>query len=323
MITAHLNARVIEEVKVDNMPKGEISRFWLHIVDDGMGLPIYIPVIVARGAVDGPVLGITAAVHGDELNGIPVIQRLFKEVEPKSLKGAIVGIPVMNAPGYLLKQRYFDDGTDLNRIMPGRPDGNVSEVYANRWANKILTKFDYLIDLHTASFGRINSYYIRANMDDLFNAKMALLQHAQIILHSPAPDSTVRGTVNENGGKAITLEVGDPNKFQKGMIRSGLTGIHNSLIFLGMTEGEIEDLKVNPIICRKSYWIYTEEGGILQVIPDVSTVVEKGEKIAIIRNLFGDVLREYFAEESGVVIGKSTHPVAPTGSRILHLGIME
>ncbi len=323
MIEMASNAQVIEEINLKNIPLGTINRFWLHIVDDGMGLPIYLPVIIARGVKEGPIMGVTAAVHGDELNGIPVIQRLFKEVDPENLSGTIVGIPVMNAPGYLLKQRYFEDGTDLNRIMPGRANGNVSEVYASRWTNKILAKFDYLLDLHTASFGRINSYYIRANMDDPFNAQLALLQHAQIILHSPAPDSTVRGTVNENGGKAITLEVGDPNKFQKGMIRSGLTGIHNSLIYLNMTEGEIEYLKVDPIICHRSYWIYTEEGGILQVLPDVASIVRKGEKIAIIRNLFGDILKEYYAEENGVVIGKSTHPVAPTGSRILHLGIFD
>lgn len=315
--------KVIEQIDLDDSPRGEISRYWLHLTDDGLGLPVYLPVMVARGLEDGVTLGITAAVHGDELNGIPVIQRIFQEVNVHELKGTIVGIPVMNIPGFLAKQRYFEDGTDLNRIIPGKADGNVSEVYANRWVKKILNRFDYLLDLHTASFGRINSYYIRANMHDPVNGMLALLQHGQIILNSPAPDSTVRGFVNENGGKAITLEVGDPNKFQKGMIRSGLTGIHNTLCYLEMTQGEIEYASTEPFICESSYWIYTEEGGILQVLPDVASLVKKGERIATLKNIFGDLLTAYFAPEDGIVIGKSTHPVAPTGSRILHLGILK
>ena len=321
MIHIDPSHKVIEQIDLTETPRGKISRYWLHITDDGLGLPVYLPVMVAHGFEEGPTLGVIAAVHGDELNGVPVIQRLFKEIEITELRGTLVGIPVMNIPGFLAKQRYFQDGTDLNRILPGKADGNVSEVYANRWVDKILTRFDYLIDLHTASFGRINSYYIRANMNDPVNAELALLQHGQIILNSPAPDSTVRGFVNENGGKAITLEVGDPNKFQKGMIRSGLTGIHNTLNYLNMTEGEIEYPNEEPVICQTSYWIYTEDGGILQVLPDVTAFVKKGEKIAILKNIFGDTLKEYFAPETGIVIGKSTHPVAPTGSRILHLGV--
>ena len=315
-------AEVIEKLEVDRCPPGTISRFFLHIVTDGMGMPVFMPILVASGREKGKTLAVTAAVHGNELNGIPVIQRMFKEIDPGSLRGTLVGIPVMNVPGFVQMQRHFNDGSDLNRIMPGRADGNISEIYAHRWLERVLYQFEYLIDLHTASFGRINSYYIRANLNDPVNAELAYLQNAQIIVNSPAPDSTVRGTITERGGKAITLEVGDPNKFQKGMIRSGLTGLHNTLAYLGMTEGEIEPPETEPVICEYSYWLYTQEGGILQVLPGVADRVRKGERIAFLRNIFGDLIKEYFAPEDGVVIGKSIHPVAQTGSRILHLGVV-
>lgn len=321
--TEQFSVEIIKQLEVSQIPAGKITRYWLHIIEDGMGFPIYMPIMVAKGVQKGPVLGITAAVHGDELNGIPVIQKFFKEIDVTTLRGTVVGVPVTNIPGYALKQRYFIDGIDLNRIMPGDPDGNVSQIYAYRWVNRVLNQFDYLMDLHTASFGRINSYYIRANMDDELIAGMALLQNAQIILNSHAPDTTIRGVINEKGGKAITLEVGDPNKFQKGMIRSSLTGIHNSLIYLGMTSGQIEYPTAPPIICDSSYWIYTDEGGVLQVLPDIAQILEKGDTIAILKNIFGDTIRRYLAPERGIVIGKSNHPVAQTGSRILHLGIMK
>lgn len=325
VVDQHQDIPVIKYLDIEQCPKGEISKFFVRIVADGMGLPIYVPVIVARGVQPGVNVGIVAATHGNELNGVPVIQRLFNEIEEEidSVKGAIVGVPVMNVPGFLLMQRKFNDDIDLNRIMPGRPDGNTSEVYAYRLIDRIVSQFDYLLDLHTASFGRINSYYIRANIDDAETATLAKLQNAQIILNSPAPDQTVRGVFQANGGKAITFEVGDPNKFQRRHIRSGLEGISNTLVYLNVLDGEIIDAEEAPVICTHSYWIYTDKGGVLQVLPGVAEPVRKGERIAILRNIFGEISKEYYAPEDGIVIGKSNHPVSQTGSRILHLGIIQ
>lgn len=325
IIDIHQEVPVVKYLNVLQCPKGEVTRYFVRMVADGMGLPMYIPVIVARGLKEGPVIGITAATHGNELNGIPVVQRLFKELHPEisTVRGTIIGIPVMNVPGFLLMQRKFNDGIDLNRIMPGKADGDTSEVYAHRLADRIISQFDYLLDLHTASNGRVNSYYIRANMDDAETATLAKLQNAQIILNSPAKDQTVRGVVQCNGGKAITLEVGDPNMFQKKLIRSGLEGVNNTLVYLKLCDGEIVKPAQEAIICSRSYWIYTDKGGILQVMPNVTDMVKKGELIAVIRNIFGDVIKQYFAPEDGIVIGKSVHPVSQTGSRILHLGIIQ
>lgn len=314
---------VIKELKVSESPKGVISRYWLQIATDGMGVPIHIPVIVARGLQEGKVLGLTAAVHGNELNGIPVIQRLFQEIDVKDLQGTIVGIPVVNAPSLLRKRRRFVDGTDLNHIMPGREDGNVSQVYAWRVVNRIIKEFDYLVDLHTASNGRVNSYYIRADMDDEIVRKMAILQNAQIIVHNPPSDGTLRGTADEMKIPAITLEVGNPNTFQKGLIRDGLTGIHNLLGYLGMTDDEVEEPDVHTVLCKSSYWIYTDTGGIMTVHPQVTDLVKKGQVIATMRSIFGDLVKEYLAPEDGIVIGKSVSPINQTGGRILHLGILQ
>ena len=317
------NATVVKILDFGKAPKGAISRYWLEIVKDGMGRPVLIPVIVARGTEDGKTVGITAAVHGNELNGIPVIQRLFKELDVKKLSGTIVGIPVVNVPSYLRKKRRFLDGTDLNHIMPGKENGTVSQVYAWRVVEKVIKQFDYLLDLHTASNGRVNSYYIRADMSDEVVREMSLLQNAQIIVHNPPNDGTLRGTADELEIPAITLEVGNPNLFQKGMIRDGLTGIHNLLGYLKMTDSEVEAHSSETVICKKSYWMYTDTGGLLSVLPNVTDLVKKGEIVARLSNLFGDLIKEYVAPEDGIVIGKSVSPVNQAGGRILHLGIVK
>lgn len=313
----------IQELKISEAPKGKISRYWLHIATDGMGVSIKIPIIIARGHEDGKVLGLTAAVHGNELNGIPVIQRLFKEIDIDQLKGTIVGVPVVNVPSLLRKKRRFIDGTDLNHIMPGKKDGNVSAAYAWRFVNQVVKQLDYLVDLHTASNGRINSYYVRADMGNKTVRKMALLQNAQIIVNNPPSDGTLRGAADEMGIPAITLEVGNPNTFQRGLIRDGLTGLHNLLGYMKMLDCEVEDHSEGTILCKRSYWIFSDTGGILTTFPQVTDLVKKGEVIATMRNMFGDLVKEYLAPEDGVVIGKSVSPINQTGGRILHLGILE
>ena len=303
--------------------RGELHKIWLDLATDPLGQPISIPVLIGRGSKPGPTLGFTAAVHGNELNGIPAIQRLFKEISDQEVCGTVIGVPIVNIPSFMRKKRRFIDGVDINHIMPGGQNGSVSQVYVKRFFDKVISGLDYLIDLHTASAGRINSYYIRADMDDRPTRELALLQNAQIIVHNPPSDGTLRGAAEEIGIPAITLEVGNPNTFQRGMIRSGITGLHNVMIHLGMIKGNIDSPDKEAVLCKKSYWIYTEKGGLLTVLPDITDKVKKGDLIAYQNDIFGDRLIEYTSPEDGIVIGKSIDPVNQTGGRILHLGILE
>ena len=312
---------MVLQFNLEDTPPQSIKQYWLKIISDGLGQPICVPLIVARGKGDFPILGLTAAVHGNELNGVSVIQRLFRELDPSELKGCIVGVPVVNIPSYIRKKRRFNDGIDLNHIMPGKENGNVSQVYAHRFIQRVVKDFDYLLDLHTASFGRINSYYIRADMKHPVTRKLALLQNAQIIVHNPPSDGTLRGAADAMDIPAITLEVGNPNTFQKKLIRSGIVGIHNVLSYLEMTSDEIEQPIKPAVQCKRSYWIYTDRGGLLTVHVGLTEKVKKGDLIASLRDVFGNLTSEYYAPEDGVVIGKSVSPVNQSGGRILHLGI--
>lgn len=310
-------------LKLDELPAGRISHFWMDLVANGIGQDILVPVVVAKGKEEGPVVGLTAVVHGNELNGLKIIQRLFDQLDPKELKGTVVGVPVVNVPSILNYERRFNDGEDLNRIMPGNESGNRSQVYAARIMDRIVSQFDYLLDLHTASFGRINSYYIRANLKSRVARKMALLQNAEIILNNEGADGTLRAAASDLGIHAITLEVGDPNRFQKGVIRSGLEGVYNVLAHLKVTQEDVSPPDEAAVICPSSQWLYADRGGILEVTVDLTDHVEKGQKIGVIRDIFGKVVRTYHAPYDGIVIGKSTHPVGQTGSRIVHLGRMQ
>lgn len=314
---------VVPKLDVRSFRPNSKEYFWMRLASDALGNPIHIPIIVAKGKKDGPVLGITAALHGNEINGIQVIQRLMDEVETHELSGTIVGIPVVNVPSYLRQERFFVDGVDLNRIMPGKAKGNMSQIYAHRFIERVVKEFDYLLDLHTASFGRTNSFYIRADLDIPEVKKLALLQNADIIVHNPPSDGTLRGAADELGIPSITIEVGNPNIFQRKLIRSGLEGIHNILCHLQMIDDAIVTGEKPSIICSSSYWIYSELGGLLTVYPSLRDRLEAGEHIATVRDVFGNIIKEFHIQESGIVIGKSTNPVNQSGGRILHLGVIE
>ena len=311
----------VERLEPKSLPVGEVSRLVVEIVHDALGFPVLLPVLVARGERPGPTFGITAAVHGNELNGIPVVHQLFERLDIKNLRGTLVGVVAANVLGLGRMERGYVDGTDLNDIMPGRPDGNASGVYAHRFIDRVVRGFDYLVDLHTASFGRVNSLYVRAEMTHGATAEMAYLQRPQIILHNPPSDGTLRGAADELDIPAITVEIGNPHQFQPNFIKRALVGLRAVLGEVGMLPRR--NLAMSgpvPILCDKSRWLYADHGGLLEVFPEVTQRVGEGEVVARLRDAFGDVLREYKAPFDGGVIGKSNNPAGVSGARIIHLG---
>ncbi len=321
----------LDDLNFDKMPDQTRQHYWLIMTDDGMSQPILVPIIIVKGVGSSPVLGLVAGIHGNELNGIKVIQEVTDEIDLPSLNGIVIAIPGLNRNGILQNEREFIDGEDLNRIFPGKMDGNRSQQFVWQISHKILPHFDYLIDMHTASFGRVNSYYVRADLSDDNMSKMAVLQDADIILDSEGAPSTgnqssstrtMRAEAMLKGIPTITVELGNPQVFEKVMIERGKKGVRNTMMWLGMVGGEIE-VNTDTKFCEKSFWIYSDVGGFQELMVQLNQVLEKGDRIAIIRDPFGHVLKEYVAPESGVVIGLSRNPITMSGDRIIHLGILQ
>ncbi len=313
----------VDRLEIEGLPRGEFSRLFIELVENAMGRPIQVPVVVARGKKDGPIFGITAALHGNELNGIPVIHQLLQKISLRNLHGTLVCVIVANVPGLLTERREFTDGVDLNHIMPGKAYGKLSHVYAHNLVDRITSHFDYLIDLHTASEGRVNSLYCRADLSQPMTAQMAYLLRPQIIVHNPPSDYTLRGVTDEMGHPAITVEICDPQRFQRDPIKRTLSGIRRILTHVGMIQSRQQTVHETkpPILCSKSYWILTQRGGLINVYHKVTDRISKDELIATQTNIFGDVIREYRAPEDGIVIGHCVNPLGQTGARVLHLGV--
>ncbi len=310
-----------ESLELEQLEAGQIHRFQLHIPGNSLGTAWRLPIIVAKGVKDGPVLGITAAVHGDELNGLSSIFKLFAELNPEEMSGTLVAVPIYNVPGYMSKQRYFIDRNDLNRFMPGKRKGNPAEIYNYHLTHKIIKKFNYLMDLHTASAGKVNSLYIRADLENAECKTLAYLQNPQIIVQKYDAEGTLRGWANTQNIPSITVEIGNPNTFQHDLIDDTLDGIKNTMRHLKMIEGPVRDFTGDATICDHSYWINSYSGGIIDVLPKLTQKIKKGELIAKVYDVFGDLKDEIFSDQDGVVIGKNTSPSCEAGMRIVHLGV--
>ncbi len=309
-------------IQIENFPRGERTDFWRDLFQDAMGQPVKVPFVVARGVRDGPVMGLSAAIHGNELNGIRIIQALLEEIDLSRLAGAVVCAPVANVPSFNAGIRVFPDGLDLNHVFPGKPFGKPAEQYARALSSVFLPPLDYLVDIHTASEGRVNTLYVRADMTVEVTRKMALDFNPEIVLHVKGGDGTLRNAARRRKIPSITVEAGNPAVIQGRMVYEGENGIRNVLLGLEMLEGEPVMMR-EPVRCRASKWLRTTSGGLLQTFFKLRERVTKGQLLARTRDPFGQIVSSYKATERGIVIGMAVNAAAPSGTRFCHLGFLE
>eukprot|EP00932_Pfiesteria_piscicida_P019210 SRR837773.6038.p1 GENE.SRR837773.6038~~SRR837773.6038.p1 ORF type:complete len:159 (-),score=22.36 SRR837773.6038:4-420(-) len=123
------------------------------------------------------------------------------------------------------------------------------------------------------------------------------------------------------GVHTLTVEIGNPQRFSQAFIDRAVTGVLNTAAFLNISPREIVPPKSEPVVCARSFWMFTRAGGVLYVFPAVNTWVHKGQVIAEVRSIYGDLVDRHVAPQDGVVVGKSENPVCQSGDRILHLGV--
>lgn len=312
----------IRPVPLLEQAPGSRRDFLMPIYQNPIGTYVSCPFIVLRGAHKGPVLGISAAIHGNELNGINIIHKLLEDISLSDLHGTIVCAPVANVPAFEAGQRRFpDDEKDLNTVFPGRKGGTPSQQYARTFKGLFLTELDYLIDIHTASEGRINSMYVRVDWHVPNARKMAQLMAPEIILHGRSGDGTLRNAARVMGIPSVTVEAGNPSEFQGHMITDGVIGVLRVLDDLGMyTKAKPKVLDRKPVVCESSKWLRTESGGLLDLRFGLTDQVKKGDLMGVLKDPFGIEVAQFYAPNDGVVIGMTRTPVAVPGTRYCHLG---
>ena len=284
------------------------------------GVPVSTPVLVLNGTEPGPTLCLTAAVHGDELNGIEMVRRVMHDISPDSLSGALIGVPIVNVQGFRRGSRYLPDRRDLNRYFPGNPNGSAAARIAHSFFENIIAHCDALIDLHTGSFERANLPQIRA---DLRNPDVVTLTQgfgATVILHSTPGAGTLRHAATQAGIPTVTLEAGGPLQLELSEVKHGVKGIETLISSLGMIKHSRFWGDPEPVYYR-STWIRADSGGILLSYVSLGSTVRRGDLLGTITDPMNNARTELRSPYSGRIIGMARNQVVMPGFAAFHVGI--
>lgn len=305
-----------------SIPPGKTVQIEMPVVRLYTDTDICMPVHVIRSKKPGPTVFVSAAIHGDELNGIEIIRRLIGLKSIRLLTGTLILVPMVNVYGVLNQSRYMPDRRDLNRCFPGSSKGSLAGIVANKFLNEIVSHCQYGIDLHTGAIHRSNFPQIRANLRDEETAELAEAFGVPVMLNSNQPDGSLRGSAVEKGVKILLYEAGQALRFDELSIRAGVRGILNVLEHLGMVSRKRRKRNtksVTPFVANTSTWMRAPASGIVTTLKNLGNIVEQGDALATIGSPFGEVFGRVHASRSGIIIGKQNIPLVQEGEAMFHI----
>lgn len=281
---------------------------------------IAIPVFVKRGKRPGPTLFLSAAIHGDELNGVEIINRIINSRRLSGLRGTLIAVPVVNVYGVLAQSRYLPDRRDLNRSFPGSPKGSLAARLAHIFLDEIVSKSDYGIDYHTGAIHRSNLPQIRANLDDEETRAMGEAFGVPVMLNSNVRDGSLRQCAADMGARVLLYEAGEALRFDELCIRAGVEGTIKVMRHLEMlSPSRSKKSAYESVIARRSDWTRATDSGFVNHHKELGDHVASGDVLATISDPFGKVLDTVVANREGIIIGKQKIPLVQEGEAMYHI----
>lgn len=294
----------------------EVARLYTHS-------PLCVTAEILHGKKPGPVLMIDAAIHGDELNGVEVVRKTLENLNPATLHGTVIAIPVVNVFGFIHKSRYLPDRRDLNRCFPGSERGSIAGRMAYQIFEQIVRHCTHIIDLHTAAIYRTNLPQIRANLTNEVSGDMAKAFGTPVIIDAALRDGSLRSEAEKIGIPVITYEAGEALRFEPFAINAGVNGVKYVMQYLGMLRKTQRKSKIEPVIARSSSWVRAENDGILRSHVSLGQRVKKDQILALISSPIGHEEVQITAPQGGIIIGQQTLPLVNEGDAIYHIAFFE
>jgi uncharacterized protein len=289
--------------------------------------PVTLPVHVLHGIRPGPTMFISAAIHGDEINGVEIIRRVMRTLQPANISGTLLCVPVVNAYGFIGRSRYLPDRRDLNRSFPGSATGSLAARLAHLFLNEVVRRCQFGIDLHTAAVHRVNLPQIRADFVRQPRCReLARAFGAQVVLEAPERAGSLRKAAREAGIDVLVYEGGEGLRFDEFAITAGVAGIANVMLYAGLLElpdgverSSFEQDTGRPVFANASTWVRAPDGGIFRTTKRIGDAVSGDELIGIVANPYEDVESEVRATRRGIIVGRTTLPIVNMGDALFHI----
>ena len=288
---------------------------------------ISLPVQVIRGRKSGPTLFVSAAIHGDEINGIEIVRRVLKQKILRRIKGTLIAVPIVNVFGFNNRSRYLPDRRDLNRSFPGSEKGSLAARLAHVFMKEIVERSTHGIDLHSAAIHRYNLPQVRAWMDHHETARLAHSFGAPVLLNATVRDGSLREAAAEKRIPMLLFEGGEALRFDEKVTQAGIRGIFSVMRAIGMLEEKEgprgKKMRRESYVARNSYWTRAPQSGILKINKRVGSQVKKGDLLGVISSPFGEHRVEVRALHSGVIIGSTVMPLVNRGDGLFHVATFD
>ncbi len=282
---------------------------------------VHMPVRVVRGKKPGPTLFVSAAIHGDEINGVEIIRRLLKLAALKRLHGTLITVPVVNVFGFNTHSRYLPDRRDLNRSFPGSEKGSLAARLAHLFMSEVVASSTHGVDLHTAAIHRTNLPQVRGHLGSAGVEELARAFDVPVIIDADLRDGSLRSAVAARGIPVVVYEGGEALRFDPVAIRAGLRGVLNVMHGLGMLPASQKHrrLDAQPFVARSTTWVRAQESGVLRTRVRLGGHVQEGDVLGRIADAFGGIEADVTSPCSGIVIGTSNLPLVNEGDALFHL----
>ena len=301
---------------------GERADIRYSISETYLGDPVRIPVSIVNGEQPGPTVFLSAASHGDELNGIEVVREVAHEWPHTNLHGTLVCLPVLNVPGFVTQQRYLPVyDRDLNRSFPGKADSTSSKRMADEIFRNFVAPCDFGIDFHTSTRGRTNMLHARGDMADDDVPRLARAFGSNVIIDGEGASGTLRHEATEAGVPTITVEMGEAHRFQRRLIDRALDGVASVLAEYGVHPADpVHRPGWRTIVgSDQKTWIRADDGGLVDMQHDRGELVHEGDTVCRISSPFKTDVVDVEAPFTGLLVGKLENPVVYPGNPLIHL----
>ncbi|KAL1598250.1 hypothetical protein SLS59_006934 [Nothophoma quercina] len=327
---------VIHDLNIADVPAQKVSRYYLRVGELNGGHPVHIPVMVARGTPEsletGQKLSLSAAIHGDELNPVRVVQRIFEQLEDQvaTLNGTVIGIPTVNPMGIYLNQRnYFTASasgslTNVNRVFPGvsaelggsGPNILAYNIWNYLWGNA--SQVDVGIDLHTPSSGGETSLWCYSDWRLPYVERLSKLLQPDTLKIDVGEPGSIETTFVDYKIPSLTVEMGQAKIWNNSLIHRTVDFVNRVLVDLRITPSNttVEPDLTNVFIANTFHDTYTKYGGFVERLVEVDEPVTKGQPIAHVRNTFGDILETLVSPADGRMFQSPRDPSCEPGSSV-------
>jgi len=301
---------------------GETHKFQFPVSETYLGDPVQIPVTIANGNEPGPTCFLTAAIHGDELNGIEVVREVADEWDHEDIHGCVVALPVMNVPGFTTQQRYLPIyERDLNRAFPGKPDSTSAYRIAHHIYENFISPCDFGLDFHTSTRGRTNMFHVRADMEYEEVARLARAFGSKVIVESEGSEGMLRREATEDGVPTITIELGEAHRFERELINEALAGVRSVFAEYNIhPQDSVRWPGWRTIVegWGERTWLRADTGGLVDMHYNRGELVQEDDAICTIATPFKTEVETVQAPFTGLLVGVLENPVVYPGNPLCH-----